>query len=355
MDAESGVISPGGVGYDINCGVRLAIAPLLYRDLDPKILDTLLQTIFQLIPSGVGHGHRGVGVSDTEYDTLLTQGASWSIEQGYGLPEDLDHIESRGCLEGADPSAVSHAAKERGRKQIGSIGSGNHFIEIGEVQTLFLPTIASAWGVQEGQLYILIHSGSRGFGHQVCQDTLDAFMHLGYAQGVPDPQLAAAPIQSEAGKRYFAVMAAAANYAFNNRQHILHGVRTAFHKALGINPSEIHLLYDVCHNIAKFEMHDHKLLCVHRKGATRAFGPGSLELPPLPYNGATCSCPWRYGAGQLYHGWTWQSFNMEQCLPWSGQSPKPHPIVTGLAGTRPYPPHEKPRYYSIGKLSPDNL
>ncbi len=285
MDTQTGVISPGGVGYDINCGVRLAVAPLLYREIDPKELNRLLQAIFQLVPSGVGHGHRGSGVSDHEYDKLLTQGARWSIEQGYGIDSDLDHIESKGCLEGADPEAVSPEAKERGRKQIGSIGSGNHFVEIGEVQQLLLPETATAWGLHEGQLYILIHSGSRGFGHQVCQDTLNTFVKLGYAQDLPDPQLACAPIHSSAGKHYFAAMAAAANYAFNNRQQILHGVRLAFQKILGLDPAEIPLLYDVCHNIAKFENHivdgTKKLLCVHRKGATRAYGPGSSELAPF--------------------------------------------------------------------------
>lgn len=285
MDVETGVISPGGVGYDINCGVRLAVVPLLFREVETKTLERLLHEIFQLVPSGVGHGHRGHGVSERDYTRLLTDGARWSIEEGYGIERDLDHTESNGCLEGADPKAVSQEAKERGRQQIGSIGSGNHFIEIGEIQKLFLPQIASAWGLQEGQLYILIHSGSRGFGHQVCQDTLNTFVKLGYAKGLPDAQLVAAPIQSEAGKHYFAAMAAAANYAFNNRQQILHRVRKAFQSVLGLDPEELRLLYDVCHNIAKFETHvvngKKQLLCVHRKGATRAYGPEAPELAPL--------------------------------------------------------------------------
>ena len=165
------------------------------------------------------------------------------------------------------------------------IGSGNHFVEIGEIQKIFLPKIAEAWGVEEGQTYILIHSGSRGFGHQVCQDTLDEFIKLGFAEGLPDRQLVAAPIKSEHGQRYFSAMAAAANFAFNNRQQILHLVRTAFQEVLRIAPEKIELLYDVCHNIAKFETHEFngekKRLCVHRKGATRAFGPHAEELSPL--------------------------------------------------------------------------
>jgi len=285
MDGETGVISPGGVGYDINCGVRLATAPLMLREIDLKTKEKLLRAIYQRVPSGVGHGHRGSGLSDGDYQKLLTQGARWSIEKGYGIPKDLEHMESHGCLEGADPNAVSHEAKERGRQQIGSIGSGNHFIEIGEIQKLFLPEIASAWGLREGQLYILIHSGSRGFGHQVCQDNLNALIKAGFSKGLPDAQLVAAPIQSLEGKHYFAAMAAAANFAFNNRQHILHGVREAFREVLGLGPEDLPLIYDVCHNIAKFETHlvngEKKRLCVHRKGATRAFGPGAAELTPL--------------------------------------------------------------------------
>lgn len=282
MDAETGVISPGGVGYDINCGVRLAVTPYQYSDLDQNTREKLLKAIYQRVPSGVGHGHRGAGVTDADYKKLLEQGASWSIENGYGVSIDLEHIESRGCIHGAEAEAVSHSAKERGRKQIGSIGSGNHFVELGQVQKLFRPDIASQWGIEEGQLYILIHSGSRGFGHQVCQDTLDTFIKLGYAKGLPDAQLVAAPIKSAAGRNYFAAMAAAANYAFNNRQQILHWVRQAFKEVFDLAPEKIRLIYDVCHNIAKFEEYEIEKkvckLCVHRKGATRAFGPGHPEL-----------------------------------------------------------------------------
>lgn len=284
MDAEMGVISPGGVGYDINCGVRLAIIPVAFRDLSPKTKTLLLNAIFHKIPSGVGRGH-DEHLSDADYKKLLEKGARWSVDQGYGYDEDLDHTESHGVIEGARIDAVSQEARDRGRSQLGTIGSGNHFVEIGEVQKLFLPEIATAWGIVEGQTYVMIHSGSRGFGHQICQDTLNRFVKMGFSKGLADKQLVAAPIQSEPGQTYFAAMAAAANFAFNNRQRILHAVRGAFHEVLSIDPHKIRLIYDVCHNIAKFETYSvegqQKRLCVHRKGATRAFGPGANELNPL--------------------------------------------------------------------------
>ena len=286
MDAETGVISPGGVGYDINCGVRLAIVPEPYSHLKDTLKKALIQRIFEFVPSGVGRGQRhSRGLSERDYSQLLIQGARWSIEKGFGFPVDLEHIESNGQIENADPSLISSQAKARGKDQLGSIGSGNHFVEIGEIEKIFLPDIAKSWGVEQGLTYILIHSGSRGFGHQVCQDTLNAFIRQGYDKNLPDRQLVAAPIQSEAGRNYFSAMAAAANFAFNNRQQILHEVRTAFHQILNIAPDQIRLLYDVCHNIAKFETYvidgKPRRLCIHRKGATRAFGPGAEELSPL--------------------------------------------------------------------------
>jgi tRNA-splicing ligase RtcB len=286
MDAEHGVISPGGVGYDINCGVRLAIAPVPYSSLKEDRKKALLRKIYEYVPSGVGKGQQAVrNLSERDYQELLTKGARWSIEKGFGFPKDLEHMESNGVLIGADPSSVSATAKARGKDQLGSIGSGNHFVEIGEVQKIFLPDIAQAWKVAEGLTYILIHSGSRGFGHQVCQDALNLFIQKGYDQGLPDRQLVAAPIKSPEGQLYFHSMAAAANYAFNNRQHILHEVRRAFKDVLNIAPEDVYLLYDVCHNIAKFETHKvdgiDRNLCVHRKGATRAFGPGAEELAPI--------------------------------------------------------------------------
>ena len=285
MDAKTGVISPGGVGYDINCGVRLAIAPVDFKTLSPQQKEQLIHRIFSLVPSGVGHGHRGKGLSEGDFKNLTRKGAKWSVEQGYGFARDLDHMESNGVIEGADISVVSATAKSRGKDQLGTIGSGNHFVEIGEVQEIFLPEIANSWGVQQGKTYILVHSGSRGFGHQVCQDTLDLFIKHGYAEGLPDRQLVAAPLSSEHGQQYFCAMAAAANFAFNNRQQLLHLVRCAFHEVLHIAPEKIELLYDVCHNIAKFEIHEiegqKREVCVHRKGATRAYGPGAEELSPL--------------------------------------------------------------------------
>lgn len=285
MDIDNGVISPGGVGYDINCGVRLAMVPALFKDLSEENKKELIKTIYQLVPSGVGHGHRGGGLNDADYHHLIEKGARWSIEQGFGFPNDLEHIESNGLIEGGALKAVSAQARERGRNQLGSIGSGNHFVEIGAVGQIYLPEIAKAWGIEKGQTYILIHSGSRGFGHQICQDTLNQFIKLGFAENLPDRQLVAAPIKSEPGKHYFQAMAAAANFAFNNRQQILHWVREAFRKVLAISPESIKLVYDVCHNIAKFEEHEFEgkkmQLCVHRKGATRAFGPGAQELNPL--------------------------------------------------------------------------
>lgn len=286
MDAENGVISPGGVGYDINCGVRLAVVPELFANLSAKTQKRLLERIFQLVPSGVGHGHSNQrGLSDRDYRDIVTLGSRWSVQKGFGFAQDLEHTESNGLIEGGDIAAVSDYARERGRTQLGTIGSGNHFVEVGAIETLFLPEIADAWGLAKGQMYILIHSGSRGFGHQVCQDTLNSFIKQGFADGLPDKQLVAAPINSEPGRHYFKAMAAAANYAFNNRQQILHAVRMAIQDVLDIAPESVKLLYDVCHNIAKFETHQvkgvNKRLCVHRKGATRAYGPGAEELNPL--------------------------------------------------------------------------
>ncbi|MBI2742445.1 MAG: RtcB family protein [Chlamydiales bacterium] len=286
MDAESGVISPGGVGYDINCGVRLALINDKYDNWSEKTKHQLLQQIFSHVPSGVGRGDRErAALTDNDYKKLLVQGARWSVERGLGLPIDLEYMESHGLIEGADPSFVSQTAKLRGRDQLGTIGSGNHFVEIGKIEKIFLPEVAKQWKIEEGQAYLLIHSGSRGFGHQVCQDSLDSFIRAGYAEGLPDRQLVAAPITSELGRNYFSAMAAAANFAFNNRQQILHKARQAFKEVLNIQEGEVRLLYDVCHNIAKFESYEvngkMQRLCIHRKGATRAFGPGAKELAPL--------------------------------------------------------------------------
>ncbi len=286
MDAETGVISPGGVGYDINCGVRLALIEEPFAKFSETTKQELLKEIFEQVPSGVGRGQTSEKqIKDSDYRKIIEVGASWSIEQGYGFPEDLEHMESLGRIEGADFAAISPTARERGSKQLGSIGSGNHFVEIGAIDRIFLPETAKAWGVADGMTYVLIHSGSRGFGHQICQDTLNEFIKKGFAEGLPDRQLVAAPINSPEGKKYFQAMAGAANFAFNNRQQILAGVRRAFQAVCKIPPKEVRLLYDVCHNIAKFETHPvggrQKRVCVHRKGATRAFGKGAEELSPL--------------------------------------------------------------------------
>ena len=285
-DAETGVISPGGVGYDINCGVRLAVLSVPFDSLTRTQKDALLHTIYTLVPSGVGHAHKDKkSLTESDYINLANHGARWSVDQGYGLEQDIEHTESKGFIDGADIDAVSELAQRRGKDQLGTIGSGNHFVEIGKVQEIFDPETARAWGVEEGQTYVLIHSGSRGFGHQICQDTLDSFVRQGFANGLVDKQLVSAPIHSKAGITYLQAMACAANYAFNNRQQILHAIRQSFKKVLNVAPEEIRLIYDVCHNIAKFEEHlvdgQLKKLCVHRKGATRAFGKGAKELTPL--------------------------------------------------------------------------
>lgn len=284
MDIETGVISPGGVGYDINCGVRIALLPDPYSRFDERAKGALIRALFDRIPSGVGQGHKGNALTDSDYRQIFEKGARFSIEQGYGFDEDLRSMESDGCIEGANLDVISRTARDRGKRQLGSIGSGNHFVEIGSVEKIFSSSVSQEWGVFEGQTYVLIHSGSRGFGHQICQDTLDVFMKKGFAENLPDKQLVAAPIKSSEGKAYFQAMAGAANYAFNNRQQILAGVRDAFHSACGIIPRNIRLLYDVCHNIAKFEEHGGKTLCVHRKGATRAYGKGAKELSKLFQN-----------------------------------------------------------------------
>lgn len=282
MDLETGVISPGGVGYDINCGIRIAFVPELFSKFSESTKQKLLSRIFELVPSGVGHGYKEGKLHDSDYQQIAKNGAKWAVEHGYGFAEDLLHIESHGVIEGGSEKEVSKEAKDRGGLQLGSIGSGNHFVEIGAVEEIFSEEIASAWGISKGQTYILIHSGSRGFGHQVCQDFLHQFVQKGYDKNLPDRQLVAAPILSDDGQSYLRAMGAAANFAFCNRQKILHQVRRAFQDVCGISGHSIRLLYDVCHNIAKIEEHPYQgkniKVCVHRKGATRAFGPGHKEL-----------------------------------------------------------------------------
>jgi tRNA-splicing ligase RtcB len=284
-DAQDGVIAPGGIGYDINCGVRLLRTNWAAKRLKDK-METLVNDLFHAIPAGVG-SEGPLKLDRGQLDQVLKQGSAWAVEQGYGWAGDLEHCEAGGRLAGADPGAVSGRAQKRGSPQLGTLGSGNHFIEISVVEEVFDQAAAGVYGLEAGQAVVWIHSGSRGLGHQVCTDYLEVMGKAVTKYGIrlPDRQLACAPVQSEEGQDYFAGMAAAANYAWANRQVMTHWVRQALAKSLGTTPQDLglQLVYDVAHNIAKFEEHvvDGKArkLCVHRKGATRAFGPGHPELP----------------------------------------------------------------------------
>jgi tRNA-splicing ligase RtcB len=287
FDVRDGVISPGGVGYDINCGVRLLRTDLMRRDLKPELLERLVRSIFRNVPSGVGSEGK-IRIRQEEVKQVLLKGARWALDQGYGVPEDLEYTEEHGEMPGADPDKVSRRAIERGMPQLGTLGAGNHFLEIQEVVEVYDPQAADVFGIVQGGVTVMIHTGSRGLGYQICDDNVK---DLGkavqkYNIELPDRQLACAPIDSPEGKAYFAAMVCAANYAWANRQAITHWIREAFSQILGKTPDELqmNLIYDVAHNIAKFE--DHKVkgetrrVCVHRKGATRAFPPGHAVLPP---------------------------------------------------------------------------
>lgn len=287
FDAESGIVSPGGVGYDINCGVRLLRSGMDRREVERKI-SALVDALFTNIPSGVGSRRKDLKLGSKEMDKLLRNGVRWAVEEGFGSAEDLAHIEEAGCIPGADPQTVSERALERGRSQVGTLGSGNHFVEVGFVETVFDKEAASAFGLEQDQVTLTIHTGSRGFGHQVCEDYIRVMAQASRRCGIelPDPQLCCAPLDSEEGRRYLAAMACAANFAFVNRQMITHWAREAFEQVFGVPAADIQLrlVYDVCHNIAKIETHQVQArqtrLCVHRKGATRAFPPGHPEVPP---------------------------------------------------------------------------
>jgi tRNA-splicing ligase RtcB len=280
FDWETGVISPGGVGYDINCGVRLAATGLEEKEVRP-VLERLINALFQNIPSGVG-STGSVKLSPKEEIKVLREGGRWAVRHGFGEPSDVERTEDGGCMTEADPSVISDRALERGARQLGTLGSGNHFLEVGVVDEIFDEVTARAFGLFRNQVTVLLHSGSRGLGYQVCDDSL-AFMAkhvktLGIQ--LPDRQLACAMIQSDAGRHYLAAMACAANYAWANRQILLHRARETFQQVLGIGPRELAMrqVYDICHNIAKRETHTvdgkQRIVCVHRKGATRAFPPG---------------------------------------------------------------------------------
>jgi tRNA-splicing ligase RtcB len=281
-DIQTGVVSAGGVGFDINCGVRLLRSDLSLEDVKPKI-DPLLNQMFRDIPCGTGRKGIIAGLSTEELDTVLENGAHWAVKNGYGTEEDLHHIEETGRLPNADPNRVSKRAKERGRDQLGTLGSGNHFVEIQYVEAVFDEEAAAAFGLRPRQVVVLIHTGSRGLGHQVCTDYLEIMqtaMHK-YNITIVDRQLACVPIQSPEGQSYLSAMAAAANFAFANRQMITHWTREAFTRVLG--KGELKIIYDVCHNIAKEEEHKvggrTRTVLVHRKGATRAFPKHRPEIP----------------------------------------------------------------------------
>jgi tRNA-splicing ligase RtcB len=280
-----GVISPGGVGYDINCGVRLMASQLSAGEVRDEI-SGLISSLFRNIPSGVGKGGGARRVSAREMDQVLVKGAAWAVKAGYGRPEDLERLEEGGAMAGADPSAVSPRAKQRGGPQLGTLGSGNHFVEIQEVVQIFDAKAARAFGLFDGQLVLSIHSGSRGLGHQVCSDYVKELQSAvrRYNIELPDRQLVCAPLSSPEGRRYFGAMVSAANYAWANRQCMAHLARRSFEEVLAgkVQDFDLYTVYDVAHNIAKIE--DHVVdgvktkLIVHRKGATRAFGPGHREV-----------------------------------------------------------------------------
>jgi len=286
MSVKDGVISPGGVGYDINCGVRLLRTDLSEDEVRPKIKQ-LIDGLFRNIPSGLGSEGK-IKVSRKELNELMVEGSRWAVRHGFGSEEDLDVTEESGCMKGADPSKISDKAIKRGEPQVGTLGSGNHFLEVQVVRKIFEPKIASVMGINEiGQVSVLIHTGSRGFGHQVCTDHLRVMEEAVSKYGIklPDRQLACAPIESNEGKDYLAAMACAANYAWNNRQCIAHWARESFSKVFGKSPEELGIeqVYDVAHNIAKIEKHmvngQELKVCVHRKGATRAFPPNHKDIP----------------------------------------------------------------------------
>ena len=286
FDAEEGIISPGGVGYDINCGVRLIRSSLSIDDIKAQV-KPLIDTMFVNIPSGVGAGGKRK-LSRAEIDQVLARGAEWAVSEGYGWKGDLETTEENGCIRGGDPVAVSENAKKRGAPQLGSLGAGNHFLEIQRVDEIYDQEAASAFGITGvGQVTIMIHTGSRGCGHQICTDYLDSMRRANQKYHIPlvDRELSCAPASSEEAQQYFTAMKCGANYAWANRQMITHWVRESFEHVLGEDAHRLglSLVYDIAHNMAKLEEHDYegrrRKLYVHRKGATRAFGPGHLTVP----------------------------------------------------------------------------
>ena len=280
-----GVISPGGIGYDINCGVRLLGSNISYEAALP-FMDALATALNQYCPSGVGE-KGAVRATEAELEAVCRQGSRWAFKQGYASEADLRRTEESGCVEGADPGKVSRRARERGRPQLGSLGAGNHFIEIDRVEQIFDGQAASVMGLEQGTLALQIHCGSRGFGHQICTDYVEEFQAAVHRYGIRlvDRELVCAPLNSPEGMDYLAAMRCAANYAFANRQILAHSARKAFEQVLAgkLKDWHLHQVYDICHNMGKIETHvidgEKMKVCVHRKGATRAFGPGAQELP----------------------------------------------------------------------------
>ncbi|MSS74052.1 RtcB family protein [Candidatus Pacearchaeota archaeon] len=280
FDMEKGVVSPGGVGYDINCGVRLLTTNILKEDFMKKRKE-VMTSLAKNVPSGVGT-KSSLSLKQKELDVVLTRGVEWAVENGFATKEDLENIESNGCISGADSSKVSQKAKGRGMNQLGSLGAGNHFLEVQFVEEILDKKIADVFGIKKsGQIVILIHSGSRGLGHQVASDYIRAMEEKYGFKNLPDRELVCAPIKSELGKNYLSAMACAANFGFVNRQILAYRVREVFAKFFP--NAKLKLVYDVAHNIAKIETHlirgKKRKLCVHRKGATRSFGPGNKEIP----------------------------------------------------------------------------
>jgi len=286
-DAEEGVISPGGVGFDINCGVRLVKTNLTIDDLDERKIHDIIDEMFKNVPSGLGSKAK-VRLNRIQLEDVLQLGAEWAVDNGYGWEEDVDYLEENGCLKDADINHVSEKAKQRGAPQLGSLGAGNHFLEVQKVDKIYELDAAKTFGVKdEGQIMVMIHTGSRGFGHQVCTDHLRVLEQAvkKYDIWLPDRQLACAPVTSPEGESYLRAMACAANFAWCNRQMIVHWVRESFEKILHDSAENLGMgiVYDICHNIAKLEEHEidgeKRKVYVHRKGATRSFGPGKTDIP----------------------------------------------------------------------------
>jgi len=286
LDYENGGLSPGGIGFDINCGVRLLRTNLTAEQIRPNIKQ-LLDSIFKNVPSGLGSKGK-MRMTKQELTEMLERGVEWAVDKGYGKRGDITHIEEGGRLDGADASKISEKALKRGMPQSGSLGAGNHFLEIQEVEKIFMPEVAKAFGIdKEGQILVMIHSGSRGFGHQVCTDYLQILEHAfrDKIKDLPDRELVYAPAGTKECTDYFGAMACAANFAWVNRHMIMHWIRESMHKTLGISEADsgIDVVYDVAHNIGKIETHEidgkKTKVYIHRKGATRAFGPGADDLP----------------------------------------------------------------------------